>query len=285
MENNPILTFDTTGINRLVDSPEREALIKGLAAGYSLRLTFTNVDEVAQNSDGERRARLLHVCKQLLQHGDCLIPIGELLRKLILTFENAPATFEWSRVDVRLTEAVEQVFLRADVTDVLSETVRQESAACKKKFDQIYMEAKPAFESVFEASPSARRINVAELIGGLQHGGQYWRIARSLYDQLAGHNSNEETVRKFWGCSPPFQCVIAALCAAHYDRNVRLPNEPGSIRAGWADTFMAACLPYCDQFVTADKRQLACYGEVAQLHIPGLVLRSWCEFRGALCWR
>lgn len=130
--------------------------------------------------------------------------------------------------------------------------------------------AKPAFDKVFEANSSARPENVGELIGGLQRGSQYWKIARRLYARPAGHAAGEGTVRKFWDISPPFRCLMGALCAALYDRNVRLPNTPGSIKAGWADTFMAACLPYCDQFVIADNRQLACYREVARLYAPGL---------------
>ncbi len=283
MGDKPILTFDTSGINRLADDSERDILINRLQSGFSLRLTFTSIDEVAQNSGGERRNRLLRLCKKLLASGDCLLPIGELLQKLIRAFEKDPSAFEWNRVEVRLTEAEEKAFRGADVADALSEAVRREAAVPKRRFEQLYAEAKPAFDRVFEANPSSRPKSVADLIGGLQRGGQYWKIAQSLYDRLAGHAAEEGTVRKFWDSSPPFQCVMGALCAAFYDRDVRPPNLPRSLEAGWADTFMAAYLPYCDQFVTADDGQLACYREVAQLHVPGLIIRSWYDLRGAVC--
>lgn len=283
MGNKPILTFDTSGINRLADDPACEALIDGLAPGFFVRLTFTSIDEVAQNSEGARRDLLLRVCKRLLASGDCLMPVAELLQKLVRAFRNGPSTFEWGPVDVRLSETEEQALRGADLADVLSEAVRQEAAAAKKRFDQIYAQAKPAFDKVFEANPCARPESVGDLIGGLQRGGQYWKIARSLYDCLAGHAAEQGTVREFLDRNAPFQCLMGALCAALHDRNVRLPNTSGSIKAGWADTFMAAYLPYCDQFVTADNKQLACYREVAQLYVPGLALRSWCDLRGALC--
>lgn len=49
MENKPILTFDTSAVNRLADDPAREALIDGLVSGFFPRLTFTSIDEVVQN--------------------------------------------------------------------------------------------------------------------------------------------------------------------------------------------------------------------------------------------
>jgi hypothetical protein len=283
MGNNPILALDTSAINRLADDPSCEALIKGLTAGFSVRLTFTSINEVAQTSGAERRGRLVEVCKQLLTSGDCLLPVGELLQKLVRAFDTDTATFEWCKVDVRLDEAVEAAVRSAAISDDLSEAAREEAGPMKQLFESMLRNTKPAFDKVRAANPSARPESVGELIGELQRGGQYWKMARSLYDHIAGRAADEGTVGKFEAACAPFQCLMGALCAALYDRNVRLPNTPGSLKAGWADTFMAVYLPYCDQFVTADDRQLACYRQVAQLYVPGLSVRSWCDLRGALC--
>ena len=42
-DNRPIITFDTSAINRLADDPDCEALIDGLGVGFHPRLTFTSV--------------------------------------------------------------------------------------------------------------------------------------------------------------------------------------------------------------------------------------------------
>jgi hypothetical protein len=241
------------------------------------------MSEVAQNSGDERRDSLFQVCKLLLASGDCLLPVGELLRKLVRAFDTDTSTFEWREVDVRLDEAVEAAVRSAVISDDLSAAAREEAEPMKQLFRRILDDTKPAFDRVFAANPSARPESVGELIAGLQRGGQYWKIARSLFDRIAGHSAHEGTVRNLWDRSAPFQCLMGALCAALYDRSVRKPNTPGSLRAGWADTFMAAYLPYCDQFVTADGGQLACYREVAQLYVRSLTVSSWCDFRGALC--
>ncbi len=283
MENKTILTFDTSAINRLTDDAGHEALLQGLKAGFYQRLTFTSISEVAQNSGAERRERLYAVCKQLLTSGDCLLPVGELLQKLVQGFDTDTETFEWCKVDVRLDEAVEAAVRRAVISDDLSAATRKEAEPMKQMFKRILADTKPAFDKVFAANSSARPGSVWEFIRGLQRGGQYWKIARSLYDRIAGCSADERTVRKFEAVCAPFQCLMGVLCAALYDRNVRLPNTPRSLKAGWADTFMAVYLPYCDQFVSADRGQLACFQEVGQLYIPGLTVRSWAAFRSILC--
>lgn len=283
MESKPILTFDTSAINRLADDPVHEALINGLASGFFVRLTFTSINEVAQNSCDERRDSLFQVCNVLLASGDCLLPVGELLQKMIRAFDRDTATFEWHGVDVGLDGDVEAAVRSAVISDDLSAAARDEAEPMKQLFKRIFDDTKPAFDKVFAANSSARPQSVGELIGGLQRGGQSWKIARSLYDRIAGHSADEGTVRRFWDRSAPFQCLMGAVCAALYDRGVRLSNTPGSLKAGWADTFMAAYLPYCDQFVTADSGQLACYREVGKLYTPSLTIRSWSDLRGALC--
>jgi len=282
LSNKPILTLDTSAINRLADDPSCEAVINGLAASFFVRLTFTSVDEVAQNSGKERREHLFGVCKQLLTSGDCLLPVGKLLQKLVRAFDTDAAGFKWDNVDVRLDEAVEAAVRSAAISDELSKAAWEEAGPMNQQFESMLRDTKPAFDSVFASNPAARPGSVGELIGGLQRGGQYWKIAGSLYDSIAGRSADEGTVHKFWDRSPPFQCLMGALCAALYDRSVRPPNTPGSLKAGWADTFMAVYLPYCDQFVTADSGQLACYREVAKLYVPDLTLRSWDDLSGVL---
>lgn len=45
---------------------------------------------------------------------------------------------------------------------------------------------------------------------------------------------------------------------------------------------MAVCLPYCDQFVTADPRQLPAYREVVSIGGLNTTLKSYEEFRNGL---
>jgi len=72
---------------------------------------------------------------------------------------------------------------------------------------------------------------------------------------------------------------MLALCAAQFDRCVRPQNVGPSLRAGRNDTFMSVCLPYCDNFVTDDPSQLACYREVLSIAGLDVVVSSYEGFR------
>lgn len=74
---------------------------------------------------------------------------------------------------------------------------------------------------------------------------------------------------------------MIALFAAQYDRCVRQRSDNRSLKAGRNDTFMATCLPYCDEFITDDDGQLACYKEVVSLTGIGAIIRSYDEFRNS----
>jgi len=47
-----ITMFDTSGVNRLADDPNSEALIAELGSGYFVRFPFTTVGEIIASSSG-----------------------------------------------------------------------------------------------------------------------------------------------------------------------------------------------------------------------------------------
>jgi hypothetical protein len=153
--------------------------------------------------------------------------------------------------------------------------VREEARTYDKTFDKVYADAKPNFDKVFVAGGKDRPANVSELVAGLQKGGQFWTKARNLYERVAERPADDAAIRKFVAECPPFHALMIALCAAQYGRNAQPPNAPRSLRSGRADTLMAVCLPYCNQFVTHDPGQLSCYKEVVSLSGLGVTVRSY----------
>jgi hypothetical protein len=282
MDARPILTFDTSAINKLADDSDSRALIGGLGSGFFVRLTFTNVEEVVASTSGQRRGKLLDVCGQLLSSGDCIDPPDELLKKLIARFEE-PSPFNWETVDVSVPNAKQVIAGDQNFPDALAEEVREAARTHEGIFKRVYAYAKPYFDKVFAASPEKRPGSVSELVNGLRKGGQYWSIARSLYERVAEHPADDSTIRRFETVCPPFRVVMVALCTALYDRNTRSRRTGPSLRAGRADTFMAIYLPHCDQFVTNDPGQLACYREVVSVVGLGVTVRSYEEFRSTPC--
>lgn len=283
MGTEPILSLDTSAINKLAGDVDSECLILGLTSAFSIRLTFTSVNEVAATSRCGDRSILIEVCKRLRASGDFLLPVGELLEKLIRAFEDGASPFEWSTVGVSLEKTVDAAFRSSDIGDDTSDAVRQEARTMKQRFEGVLDKAKPSFSKVSAMSLAAAGRSPSDLVSGLQRGGQYWKIASRLYEGITGHLPHTPTVQTLEHLCPPFRCVAVALCVALFDRCVRPPNTQGSLRAGWADTFMAAYLPYCDQFVTADERQLSCYREIASLCDLNVKIRSYNDLRRCLC--
>ena len=93
------------------------------------------------------------------------------------------------------------------------------------------------------------------------------------------HNSCECSIQRFYAECAPFRALMIAIFAAQFDRCIRAPNVSPSLKAGRNDTFMATGLPYCDEFVTNDDGQLACYREVLALAGVGVKIQSYEEFR------
>jgi hypothetical protein len=277
----PILIFDTSsisGTNCLADEPDLDALIAGLRAGFHTKFTFTNVLEIVATTCGERRRKLLGVCRRLLCSGDCIDPQREIIRKLVARFEQ-PLPFDWTEVDVRFRNAENEIARRDNFSDELAEKEREDARACERVFNKIYDDAKPAFAAATDQPPTS----VAEWVAQLQpKGGPFWTFARKLYEYVAKKPADEPTIRKFVAECPPFHAWMIALHAAQWDRCLRPPNVGPSLRSERNDTIMSICLPYCNQFVTNDHRQLACYREVVSICRLDVIVCSYEEFRSGL---
>src|SRR6266478_8749428 len=206
----PILTLDTSGINWLADDPDSGALVAGLASGFHARLIFTNVSEVIQNADRERRARLLQICRWLLASGDCIVPQHEIIRKMVVRFEESPS-FDWRTVPVDFPEANEAIARDENFSDDLAEQEREEARALQKQFVKLYDDAKPAFDRLFKSGTENIPVSVSELVKRLQMpGGAFWTLAGRLYSRVGKITPDEATMRKFTDICAPFRSLMIA---------------------------------------------------------------------------
>jgi hypothetical protein len=282
MNCNPILILDTSGINRLADDPDSQALIAGLRSGFHFRLTFLNVSEVIANEKRERRDQLLRICRRLMSQGDCIDPPHEIIRKMVTQFEQSLA-FDWTRVFVDFLEAQNAISHEESFSDDLADQEREELRALQKQFVRIYDDAKPAFDRLFNDNTVKTPVSVSELAARLQiPGGAFWHLAEGLYSRVGKLRPDSATLRRFIEICDPFRTLMIALCAAQYDRCIRPQNVGPSLRSGRIDTFMAIYLPYCHQFVTDDPRQMACYKEVVSVAGLSMAVKSYEEFRNGL---
>jgi hypothetical protein len=279
VDDGPIWTPDTSAINRLADDPDSDALIAGLRSGFFVRLTFTSVGEVIAIENADRRRKLLRVCGLLLSAGDCIDPQHEILRKLVAEFEAAPS-FDWRKVPIDFPEAQVAIARGEYSSDDDAGQEREENEKLKDQFAQVYEDAKPHFDRLFPSGAKNWPRNVAELVAGLQiPGGAFWNLAGNNYARVGKKSPDEALMRKFVADCDPFRALMVAFIAAQYDLCLRPERVGPSFRSGRNDTLMAICLPYCHQFVTNDKGQLACYSAVASVAGLDVTIRSYEEFR------
>jgi hypothetical protein len=279
MQTHPIWTPDTSAINRLADDPDSDALIAGLRSGFFVRLTFTSISEVIANADTDRRRKLLDICGQLLLAGDCIDPQHEILSKMISEFEATPS-FDWTKVPVDFPEAQAVIAARQDFSDDEAMQEREENEKLKAQFARVYGEAKPYFDRLLSGGADNPPRNVAELVAWFQSpGGSFWNLAGNIYARVGKKSPDEALMRRFTAECDPFRALMVAFYAAQYDLSLRPERVGPSFRSGRNDTLMAICLPYCHQFVTNDKGQLACYRAVASVAGLDVTVRSYEEFR------
>ncbi len=282
MNEKSIWTPDTSAINRLTH-PESAPLIAGLRAGFRPRLTFTSISEVIATESSFRRKELIDVCRHLLSVGDCIDLPHEILKKMVAGFESAPS-LNWREVPVDFSPAQDYIARGCDFDEGHAQQEREEAHASEKTFTAVYAEAKAEFDqmAVKLAAVQARMPRtLAELIAPLQSGGAFWNVAKNWLTRAGGRSPDDMTIRRFYDECDPFRAHMESFCAALYERCVRPDSIGPSLRTGRNDTFMAIYLPYCDQFVTDDMRQLQCYRQIISIAGLSTAVFSYEEFRSS----
>ena len=182
------LSFDTSGINRLIDPRVEPAVaLAAIQSAFHPRLTGTSVDEIIADSEPSRRSRQLDVCKTLMCEGDVILPFHELLRNHIVAFEEGRG-YDWRTVAFEASDYRREIALREITTDALSEEQWQHAVATAEEFETIYAERGPTSTPIFARNPDRSRPSTEEILEAFQvPGGSFWEMAARLYERACGH--------------------------------------------------------------------------------------------------
>jgi hypothetical protein len=255
----PIVSFDTSGHNRLVqDGPLSEPVLAGLKSGLSFRFVGLSIDEMVATADSAKRAALFAYCSRI-QDGlsECIYPHNELIKRMVVEHHKSPKSFDWKTVNVKAREYERAIRTRELVNnEALSAEQRADLKARRKEYEDMWARLRPELEGLFKKHEKAPPPTFREVVARMQREGNLiWHMGKLLYDRAANTDSSEATIKEFMDACPPFRALIYAMLLSWYDRAVR--DEKGEkFQAGRNDLFMAVHLPYCDKFVTAEK-----YGE------------------------
>lgn len=283
MNTKPSLIFDASGWNQLLDDPNSASLVAGLKAGFFVRVTGTNVAEIAATPNSTRRTSLLHLCRALAD--DYLFPYHWITNGLITSYSQDPNAFDWWSVPVEWPELQQELTRMEIFDDDLATSQRNNHRGLSRDFKGLYAGGREVLEEALKREPEERPANFADYLKTLQNpSGEFWKKGQSFYRGPAKEEPDEATIKRFIELCPPFRALIVAACIPEYEYWMRnLIMAPKSYRAGAADLFSAVYLPYCSKFVTHDDRQLNALRLVAIHAKPeGVEVLSYQEFHDNL---
>jgi hypothetical protein len=282
----PRLSFDTSAINHLTDSPHRTALLAGIQAGYFTRLTFPSVSEPLGTTDAARRNKLLDTLNSLRSGGECIDAHHAILTQLVENHVKT-GTSRWDSLQLRFPECEDAIATRTDLSDGLAQEERETLMAAEVQFKGIFAEIRPIFEKVFE-SGTERPANADELLPHLNgDGGAFWKMAANLYERAAKERAikkhpSEAEIRVFAEECPPFLALMLGLVHTQFEWSINGTPVNERKRVGRLDMFSAIYLPYCDIYVSQDREQRRCLAEIAVTAKLPVEVLSFTEFSGRL---
>jgi hypothetical protein len=274
----PRIVFDTSAVNTLAkDGALAEPQIAALKSGFDVLLTAMSVDEMIAAPVALTRETLFARCQRLLVSGRCVWPPHEIIARLVLAHANDPRRFNWRKVPVRARD-YERAIVDRDFPEELCAEQRRAQLQVEQEYTEYWERLRPKLAPILDRDPGSRpksyrqAVEIARsakpnLIAG---------IGKGLYSHATGINLADAEIEIFLEACPPVRAACYGLCGSWYD--VSLAPAVFKKLAGRNDQMMAAYLPYCDQFVTEDKKQLERLHEISVEAKLGCVVSSYSAF-------
>jgi len=275
------LSFDTSGVNALANSPDCAVLLAGIRSGYFTRLTLPSVAEPLATSDPVRRNKLFDVLNALRLNGECLKAHDWILTQLVQNHAKNTGV-KWDSQDIRFAEC-EIGIARREFSENDSEAERKFAAETEEQFTTTFADTRPLFEAAFQGG-TERPTSADELLTHLSGvGGGFWIMAANLYERAAGIRPTEEQIRAFVANEcPPFFALMLGLVHAEFEWSIIEKPTSKDKRVGKTDLFCAIYLPYCDLYITDDDEQRRCLTGIAATAKLSVEILSFADFSGRL---
>jgi hypothetical protein len=273
----PSIVFDTTGINELESGgTASEPLMKGLECGFEVVLTAMSAEEIISTPTPEKREALLSRFGRLLYSANCIWPPHEVIRLLVSAHFSNPTQFDWEKVNVR-ARAYEVAIPLRDFDNELCVQQRKEQFEVEDRFGKMWKGLRPILDAILAKDPSKRPASYREAVAiAVRDGGVLWGFGQGLYKHVSGSEPSESEIKAFMEACPPFRAACYGLVMAWYNGSLRVRD--GTATAKRNDLLMAAYLPYCNRFVTADWAQRKDLLEIASEGKMGCEILSFKEF-------
>jgi len=178
-----------------------------------------------------------------------------------LAHHNNPTGFNWGQVDIEAPE-----YARAIVERDFNYALCLEEWKMQQHLEDQYLnhwrELGLKLEPLFVENPALRPKTYAQAAAiARKKTSILFAIGQGLYEKVATIKLSDAEIKTFMDICPPFRASCYAVLGSWYDCSLKHP--PPKKPAGRNDHMMAAYLPYCERFVTRDKKQTKRLQEVA----------------------
>jgi hypothetical protein len=249
-----IYCFDTSAINRLLDDPEREPIIKATLNVGSFRMTAYNVIEAAKTTDANRRSRLIELMRRLANGKRPL----DRPNTILLTYAEAHAAHA-DAARVNADQNLEGLWIALNEPDLLDQEAKEEVLSWTKKleddFSEIVAGDRDQFQSLFRKVPHERpKAIAATLRAYLSEKDECCSLIRDVYKR----QTQKQLTDSEYGVlvrEPVWPLYFLGYAYAAHHRGIKGQHFAKKHNAGAIDLGQAVYLTLCDRFVTDDRAQ------------------------------
>jgi hypothetical protein len=112
-------------------------------------------------------AEALGALPAALGSGDGIKPYHWITRSLITAFENNPARFQWSTIDVKFPDLEREIVEQKIINDEVSSEQRAHAEEQKRDFEEIYSGIRAEFDKLFAVTPKANDLRASQILSRL----------------------------------------------------------------------------------------------------------------------
>jgi predicted nucleic acid-binding protein len=244
--------FDTSGINRLHDDPDRQAIVAILLAENRVLITSLNIIEAAVTENAERRNSLLALQRQVSSNDRPVRLPTEVLRHLTLAYvQRLPSA------DIAIDDSDAQFWWVLHEPERVNETIRQEAYAWKKEleksFSESHQDARTEMRKLFSPKPPKSLGQLLQFCCNNPH--SFLPTASTLYKEITGSPLEEAEMRDLFRVVPEWPLYLAGWAHGMYARAIQDQNYSPKKNPGTVDLWFAVHLAHCDVLVTDDLGQ------------------------------
>jgi hypothetical protein len=253
-----VFYLDTSAINRLLDSADKQELIRIIQAHTSIYPSIFNIAEIASDSNVSRRKDLLVLVKDISKNFRPLAMPGELLKRSIVAIGKRAKAMEHS-----MGKEWDGVWIALNNPDSIDKEAYNEIVEWKRKQDgwleAKHVQARPLMQQALNRLPTHERNHFASKFSKMIKSYRLEFVHKLVFDLAKNSGLDIETdnshVSSIIKHSEHWRFFLASMGYSIYSRSVKTSNFSKSKNPGSIDIMQAVYLAACDVFVTADKQQ------------------------------